>query len=252
MKDKLNYNLKGLVPVLLLVVIWESAASLNFIFQNNFLPSIKEIIIEFYHLITNGVLLTNFYSSLLRVLAGFFLGTFFGLVVGILMGWKENVDQFLGGIISLTYPIPALGWLPLFIIIFGVNNLVPILIIFICCFFPMAYNTSAGIKRVDNNLINAARTLGASEIKILFTIIIPLALPNIFTGLKLESGMAWRVVIAAEMVAIPTGIGALMMKAENLVRVDVIIVCLLLLSVMCFLFEKTIVFLESKFTDQWR
>jgi len=116
----------------------------------------------------------------------------------------------------------------------------------------MAYNTSAGIKRVDNNLINAARTLGASEIKILFTIIIPLALPNIFTGLKLESGMAWRVVIAAEMVAIPTGIGALMMKAENLVRVDVIIVCLLLLSVMCFLFEKTIVFLESKFTDQWR
>lgn len=252
MKNKLKYNLKGFVPVLIFFAIWESTASLDFVFQNSFLPSIKEIIIELFNLITNGVLIKNFYSSLVRVLTGFFLGSFFGLVVGILMGWKENVDQFLGVIISLTYPIPALGWLPLFIIIFGINNLVPILIIFICCFFPIAYNTSAGIKEVDNNLINSARTMGASEIKILFTIIIPLALPNIFTGLKLESGMAWRVVIAAEMVAIPTGIGALMMKAENLVRVDIIIVCLLLLSVMCFLFEKTISFFESKFVDQWR
>ncbi|RCW40672.1 MULTISPECIES: ABC transporter permease [unclassified Halanaerobium] len=250
--NKFDYNLKGLVPVLIFFIVWESAASLNLIFENNFLPSIKEIIVEFYYLTINGVLIKNFYSSLLRVLAGVFLGSFLGLVVGILMGWKENVNQFLGLIISLTYPIPALGWLPLFIIFFGVNNLVPVLIIFICCFFPIVYNTIAGIKGVDNNLINAARTLGASEIKILFTIIIPLALPSIFTGLKLESGMAWRVVIAAEMIAIPTGIGALMMKAENLVRVDIIIVCLLLLSLMCFLFEKTIVLLESKFTDQWR
>jgi NitT/TauT family transport system permease protein len=252
MKNKLYNNLKGLVPVLIFLVLWESTTSLNFIFQNNFLPSIKEIIIEFYQLISNGVLIKNFYSSLLRVLIGFILGSFFGLVVGVLMGWRENVNQFLKVIISLTYPIPALGWLPLFIIFFGVNNLVPILIIFICCFFPIVYNTLSGIQGVDNNLINAARTLGASEIKILFTIIIPLALPSIFTGLKLESGMAWRVVIAAEMVAIPTGIGALMIKAENLVRVDVIIVCLLLLSIMCFLFEKTIAFFESKFIDQWR
>lgn len=250
--NKFNYNLKGLLPVFILIVIWESTASFNLLSQNIYLPSIKEIIMEFYYLTVSGVLIKNFFSSLLRVLAGFFLGSFFGLIVGILMGWKKNVDQFLGLIISLIYPIPALGWLPLFIIFFGINNLVPILIIFICSFFPIAYNTSAGIKEVDSNLIDAARTLGASEIKILFTIIIPLALPSIFTGLKLESGMVWRVVIAAEMVAIPTGIGALMMKAENLVRVDVIIVCLLLLSIMCFLFEKTIIFLESKLTNQWR
>lgn len=77
-------------------------------------------------------------------------------------------------------------------------------------------------------------------------------LPNIFTGLRLESGMAWRVIIAAEMVAIPTGIGALMMKAESLIRIDIIIVCLMVLGLMCLSFEKLFAFLEKKLTNRWR
>ncbi len=97
-----------------------------------------------------------------------------------------------------------------------------------------------------------ARTLGASDLKILVTIVAPLALPNIFTGLRLESGMAWRVIIAAEMVAIPTGIGALLMKAESLIRIDIIIVCLIILGVMCLSFENFFTFLEKKLTNRWR
>jgi NitT/TauT family transport system permease protein len=79
-----------------------------------------------------------------------------------------------------------------------------------------------------------------------------MALPNIFTGLRLEAGMAWKVVIAAEMVAIPTGIGALMMRAENLMRMDMILVCLMVLSVMCLAFERFFSFLEQKATGAWR
>lgn len=78
-----------------------------------------------------------------------------------------------------------------------------------------------------------------------------MALPNIFTGLRLQAGMAWRVIVAAEMVAIPTGIGALMMRAESLVRVDVILVCLLLLSVMCLLFERFFILVEEQLTAGW-
>jgi len=116
--------------------------------------------------------------------------------------------------------------------------MLPIAIIFICSFFPVLYNTITGIKTVPEDFIKVAKTLGASPIKILTTVILPLALPNIFTGLRLEAGMAWRVIIAAEMVAIPTGIGALLMRAESLIRVDIIIVCLMVLSVMCLSFEK--------------
>jgi NitT/TauT family transport system permease protein len=134
----------------------------------------------------------------------------------------------------------------------GIGEALPITIIFICSFFPILYNTATGIRTVDKNYIQVARTLGASDMKILTTVVLPLALPNIFTGLRLESGMGWRTIMAAEMVAIPTGIGALMMKAESLIRIDIIIVCLIVLAVMCLSFEKFFTFWETKLTGRWR
>ena len=104
---------------------------------------------------------------------------------------------------------------------------------------------------MDRNFVQVARTLGASDVRVLATVVLPLAVPTIFTGLRLEAGMAWRVIIAAEMVAIPTGIGALLMKAENLVRMDIIIVCLMVLSLMCFSFDRFFNYMEYKLTP-WR
>jgi NitT/TauT family transport system permease protein len=134
----------------------------------------------------------------------------------------------------------------------GINEMLPIVLIFLCSFFPVLYNTITGIRSVGSDVINAARTLGASDRKILTTVILPLAVPNIFTGLRLEAGMAWRVVIAAEMVAIPTGIGALLIRSESLLRVDVIIVCLMVLSVMCLAFERVFQYIETRLTKEWR
>jgi NitT/TauT family transport system permease protein len=172
-------------------------------------------------------------------------------MVGVIMGWKNVVNKALKPIVSLLYPIPALGWLPLLMLWIGINELLPITIIFICSFFPVVYNTATGIRNVDRKYILAAETLGASNIRILFKIVIPLALPNIFTGLRLEAGMSWRVLVAAEMVAIPTGIGALLMQAESLVRVDIIMVCLIVLSIMCLLFEKVFILLEKHMVGKW-
>ena len=191
-------------------------------------------------------------SSLFRVLAGFLLGSTAGIVVGIGMGSKESVNKSFHPIFSLLYPIPALGWAPLLMVWIGINDLLPVALIFLCSFFPVLYNTITGIKSVDREVIKAARTLGASDGKILTTVILPLAIPNIFTGLRLEAGMAWRVVIAAEMVAIPTGIGALMIRSESLLRMDVIIVCLMVLSVMCLASERFFQFAEKRFTNGWR
>ena len=210
------------------------------------------MVTEFWYLTVNGVLGRNFLSSLIRVLIGFSAGSIAGLFIGIIMGWNNIANKALNPIISLIYPIPALGWHPLLMLWFGIGEILPIAIIFICSFFPILYNTVTGIKNVDKNYIFVARILGASDLKILSTVVVPLALPNIFTGLKLESGMAWRVIIAAEMVAIPTGIGALMMKAESLIRIDIIIVCLIVLGVMCLSFEKFFAFLEKKLTNRWR
>jgi NitT/TauT family transport system permease protein len=241
-----------ILPVAIFLVIWEVVARLNLIPGQFFFPPFSVVMDEFYHLISNGVLLDNFLSSLIRVLIGFFTGSAGGVVVGIMMGWNETTNKALHPIFSLLYPIPALGWLPILMLWMGIGELLPITIIFICSFFPVLYNTITGIKNVPKDFIRIAEILGASRIKILKTVILPLALPNIFTGLRLEAGMAWRVIIAAEMVAIPTGIGALLMRGESLIRVDIIIVCLIVLSVMCLSFEKFFLYMEHRLTGKWR
>jgi NitT/TauT family transport system permease protein len=242
----------GIVPIAVFLALWETVARLNLFPGQFFFPPFSTVVLEFYYLTANGVLGKNFLSSLIRVLIGFCGGSIVGIAVGIVMGWQDVVNKALNPIISLIYPIPALGWLPLLMLWIGINEMLPITIIFICSFFPVLYNTVTGIKNVDKNYIRAAKTLGASNIRILATVVIPLALPNIFTGLRLEAGMAWRVIIAAEMVAIPTGIGALMMKAESLIRIDIIIVCLIVLSLMCLSFEKFFAFMEAKITTKWK
>lgn len=242
----------GALPILVFLLLWEILPRLPGTPGYGFVPSFSEVVREAYHLLASGVLLKNFLSSLLRVLAGFFAGASVGIILGILMGWRQQAKDLLHPLISLFYPIPAVGWVPLLMIWVGINNLLPIIVIFICSFFPVLYTTMSGVRSVDKNYIRVARSLGASERQVLFTIVIPLALPSILTGLRLEAGMAWRVLAAAEMIAIPTGIGALMVKAQSLVRMDIIIVCLAVLSLMCFISERLVEWVEQRLTGKWK
>jgi len=245
-------RIAGAVPIAIILTLWEISARLDFYPGDTFFPPFSAVVHELYDLATTGVLVDNFFPSLRRVLIGLVVGAGTGILVGTAMGWKKQVGSTLGPIISLLYPIPALGWLPLLMIWIGINELLPVTIIFICSFFPICYTTATGIKNVDLKYVQAARSLGSTELRILVTVIIPLALPDIFTGLRLEAGMAWRVIIAAEMVAIPTGIGPLLMRSESLIRVDTIIACLLVLSIMCFCFERAFLLMEQKITERWR
>ena len=248
--SNLNDAKLGFIPIIAFLIIWEIAGRSDFA-NKGLLPPFTEILSQFYELVKNGILIENLTKSVIRVLAGFSMGALLGIVVGTVMGWNKYIDKIFSPLISVLYPIPALGWLPILMLYIGIGEALPIAIIFICSFFPVCYNTICGIKNVDKNYIFAAKTMGASSMTILKTIVFPLALPTVFTGLRLEADMAWRVIIAAEMVAIPTGIGALMMKAENLIRMDIIIVCLLVLSVMTFMFERFFMKLEANLT-KWK
>lgn len=241
----------GLLPIGIILCAWEITARLNLIPGQLFIPPFSHLLRETYRLVVSGVLVDNLLSSLVRVLIGFCAGSIAGLLIGVAMGQGKAINKAISPIISLLYPIPALGWLPLLMLWIGINEVLPIAIVFICSFFPLCYNTATGIKGVERKFAQAARALGASEPRVLLTIVLPLALPTIFTGLRLEAGMAWRVIIAAEMVAIPTGIGALLMKAESLIRVDIIIICLMVLSLMCFSFDRLLGYLERRLTGSW-
>jgi len=156
------------------------------------------------------------------------------------------VDQFITPIISLIYPIPSIGWIPVLMIWFGISNSVPIIAIFICSFFPIFLNTVRGVEDINQNIIYAARTMGATGIYLVRKIILPLALPNVFTGLKLESGMALRTGVVAEMLAIPSGLGYLLMKGESLIDTQLIFVVLIAMGIISLFIDYTVRRIERK------
>jgi len=247
--DHSSSKVAYLIPTAVFVLAWEIIGQNA---QTPLFPPLSKVLQQVWVLLESGVLIDNFGASLVRVLIGYFAGSLMGLLVGTLMGISKTTKFGLTPLVSVLLPIPTLGWLPLLMLWVGINEALPVLLIFICAFFPVAYNTRAGIEGVRKQYVRAAHTLGASSWYTLRHVILPLALPGIFTGLRLEAGMAWRTVIAAEMFAIPTGIGALMMNAESLIRVDVIMVCLLVLSLACFLSEHALMALEDKMTGAWR
>ena len=250
MKRKISKNnLLYLVPIGLFLALWEISGHVA---QTPLFPPLSKVVVEFYALLSNGILLKSLEASLVRVLIGYSLGSLAGLVAATFMGANKVVERSLQPLISILFPIPTLGWLPLLMLWIGINEALPITLIFICAFFPVAYNTLTGIKEVKEEYIKTARTLRASPWFILWHVILPIASPNIFTGLRLEAGMVWRTVIAAEMFAIPTGIGALLINAETLIRVDIIMVCLVVLSLMSSIFERGFLWLENRVTGAWR
>jgi len=235
----------GLIPIGIALLIWELITRLK-VFPQVLLPGPWDVFLTFIGLLNSGELGVALLKSSIRVFLGLFLGACFGFLLGLLMGTKRGVEVWLFPFLSILYPIPALGWLPLLILWLGIGEKLPIALIFICSFFPVLYNTLRGIKEVPQELIWASRVLGASKLRTLREVILPLALPNILTGLRLEAGMAWRTVLASEMIAIPSGIGAMMWKAESLMRVDVIIVALGVLGISCFLTERFFIWLEKR------
>ncbi|NLL53087.1 MAG: ABC transporter permease [Peptococcaceae bacterium] len=249
MKRRPKVNALSFIPIGVFLLAWEILGHYS---QTPLFPPLSKVVVQFFNLLENGTLLKSLGASFTRVFIGYTLGCLAGIFIGALMGVSRAVEYSLRPLISILFPIPTLGWLPLLMLWIGINEALPVVLIFICAFFPVAYNTLTGIKEVKKEYIKTARTLGASSWYIFWHVILPMASPNIFTGLRLEAGMVWRTVIAAEMFAIPTGIGALLINGETLIRVDIIMVCLVVLSLMCFFFEQVFLWLENKATGSWR
>jgi NitT/TauT family transport system permease protein len=245
-------NLKwSAISILSFFLLWEIIARSHF-FTSVLFPPPSEVLEAGYDLLLSGILLKSVRDSLLRVFAGIFLGLGLAIPMGLLMGRLEICDKLFGPIISLLFPIPGIAWLPLLIVWVGLRSSLPILLISIVVFFPVLLNITTGVKSVDRENILAARTLGSSELRILLSVVIPLSLPFILTGIRIEVALAWRVLMAAEMIAIPTGIGALMSKSESLLQIKAVMVCLGLLSLIGLIMDLSLRYFEKRLTAHWR
>jgi len=239
------------ISILAFFSLWELIARSHF-FPSILFPPPSEVVATGFDLLRSGLLVKSVGDSLLRVVAGTLLGLALAIPVGLLMGWVEKCDKLFGPIMSLLFPIPGIAWLPLLIVWVGLRPSLPILLISIVVFFPVLLNIATGVKSVDRENILAARTLGSSELRILVSIIIPLSIPFILTGIRIEVALAWRALVAAEMIAIPTGIGALMSRSESLLQIKAVMVCLGLLSIIGLIMDWSLRYVEKRLTAHWR
>jgi len=186
-----------------------------------------------------------------RVFQGFLIAAAIGIPLGIFIGWNRLVENLVDPSIQLLRPIPITAWLPFSIAVFGIYDASALFLIALGAFYPVVVNTTHGVRDTSRLLIRAARMLGAGERVILFKVVLPSALPSIFTGLRLGIGIAWTAVIVAEMIAVKSGLGYVLWDAYYVGRMDICVATMFSVGLMGFASDRVIYGL-SRLTLRWR
>ena len=183
----------------------------------------------------SGTWLMHAANSAYRVLIGFLLAAGAGIVLGCLIGWFRLVSDLVDPVIQILRPIPITAWIPFAVIFFGIRDGSAFFLIALGAFFPIVVNTAAGVAGTPKLLVRAARMLGIRPYMLLPRVVLPAAMPFIFTGLRLGIGLAWVLVIVAEMMAVKSGLGFAMWDAYYFLRLDIIIGAMLSVGALGFL-----------------
>jgi NitT/TauT family transport system permease protein len=178
-----------------------------------------------------GLLLGYARDSLVRVSAGYLLAVTAGIPAGLLIGWYPTASAAVNPMVQMMRPISPLAWTPLAIVWFGIGSLAPIFLIFLAALFPILVATSDGVRQVAPVYRQAGENFGLSPRRLLWRVILPAALPQILIGLRLALGIAWLVVVAAEMIAVDSGLGYLIIDSRNAgKRYDLVVAGMLLIG----------------------
>src|SRR2546423_5812010 len=197
-----------------------------------FLPSPLGVLAEGWEMLRSGELLGHLTASLQRLVLGFALGGAAGVVVGVAVGFFAAAEAIGTPLIAATFPIPKIALLPLLILWLGLGEPSKIAVIALGVFFPMAINTYAGVRQAEPLLIRAAVSFGAGRLSVIRKVVLPSALPMIVAGLRLAAGTARLLLVAAEMIAVESGVGFLVLHAGNLMQTTKLMVGIVVLSLL--------------------
>lgn len=230
--------LVGAIGLLAFLGIWEVVVQVGFI-DSFFLPSPSQIMQRMVQLSTgpDAVLWNDIKMSATRVLSGFLLSVVVGVPCGLIMGINPTIRAALNPIVSIIRPLPALSWIPLSMLWLGIDEQQKYAIVFMGCFASVLVYTTDATMRVDNTFALAARNLGASRFQVLRFVMLPAALPNILSGLKVVLAIAWTCVISAEMVGANSGLGFRIWTAKEWSDTGQVLVGMLSISVTVLLLD---------------
>ncbi len=184
-------------------------------------------------------------TSLTRVGVGMLVGSLVGIPIGFAMGLSSRIRGFFDTPVELLRPIPPLALIPLFILWFGIGNPSAFALLIFASVWIMIISARAGVRDISLSKVRAAYSLGASKRQILFRLIVPNALPELFTGFRVALGVSWGTLVAAELVGTDTGLGSMIFQARNFFRLDVVVVGIIVISIIGVLLDLIVRMLES-------
>ncbi|MGH7550867.1 MAG: ABC transporter permease [Gemmatimonadota bacterium] len=231
-----------------LVALWWATARDSIIF-----PTPADVVLGFVELVRAGTLLEHVTASLYRVTVGYGMALALAIPLGSAMGWFPAINQAVNPVVQLLRPISPIAWIPIAILWFGISDMAPIFLIFLSSFFPIVVATAAGVSLVEREYIRAAQNFGSHGLTLYRDAIFPAALPNIITGMRVGLGIAWLVVVAAEMVAITSGLGYLIIDSRNAgTRYDLVVAGMVIIGIIGFLLDVVMRRLERLDLVRWR
>jgi taurine transport system permease protein len=189
--------------------------------------------------------------SAIRVFGAFLLASLTAVPVGILMGVSRVARGLLDPPLEFYRPLPPLAYLPLVVIWFGIDETAKLIVIYLACFAPIAMAARAGVRSATAEQVNAAYSLGASFSQLVRHVVLPAALPEILTGLRIAIGFGWTTLVAAEMVAATAGLGQMVLNASSFLRTDVVVMGIVLIGLIAWTFDLGMRALERRLVP-WR
>ncbi|QSA96119.1 aliphatic sulfonate ABC transporter permease SsuC [Methylococcus sp. EFPC2] len=230
MSGRVAFLTPWLLPLALLIV-WETSARLGWL-DGQILPSPEEVITALFGLLRSGELAQHVAVSAARALSGFVVGGSLGFALGLCNGWMSWAERLLDTSLQMLRNIPHLALLPLLILWFGIGEETKILLVVLGVFFPVYVNTLMGLKTVDPQLVEMARSYGLSGYGLFRDVLFPGALPSILVGVRYALGIMWITLIVAETVASSSGIGYLAMNAREFMQTDVVVLSILIYALL--------------------
>ncbi len=221
--------------------------------QSVVFPTPWQVVTGTLELAGDGSLWEHIGASLFRVGTGFTLAMLVAVPLGLWMGWVRGAYATLNPIFQMLRPISPIAWIPIAILWFGVGNVSPIFLIFISSVFPMIVQTVAGVHTIEQRYLRAAANFGVSRRTLFRQVVIPAVLPQIIVGMRIGLGVAWLVVVAAEMIALRSGLGYLIIDSRNAGnRYDLVIAGMIIIGLIGLMLDRLMRVAEGMKVVRWR
>lgn len=248
--DKVKQILPPLALLAFVVAVWWTVVVDT---ESVIFPTPWQVVTATIEIAQDGTLWDHIGASLFRVGVGFLLATFIAIPLGLFMGWFKGAFLTLNPIVQILRPISPIAWIPLAILWFGVGNVSPIFLIFLSSLFPTVVQTVSGVHTIERQYLRAAENFGVSRFKLFRQVVIPAVLPQIIVGMRISLGVAWLVVVAAEMIALRSGLGYLIIDSRNAGnRYDLVIAGMIIIGFTGLLLDGGMRRLEGLKAVRWR